>query len=198
MNDKRKNGNERRTEILQAALDIIAEHGLEQLTFAALASRVGISDAGILKYFSSKSDIIYEVTASFTNSLLKKVKLISTCDCSAIEKIDELFQMHRKALMQNFGVPRLIFAETVHLRDERVRQVIMRTQLQLREIIAKIITQGIGEGTIRSSIDIDSAAFTYQALIQFTVSQYLLKKDQADDESLFDRVKAYYMNSLLN
>jgi len=200
MNDKkiRKSGSERRAEILQAALDIIGEQGLGQLTFAALASRVGISDAGIIKYFSSKSDIIYEVTASFTESLLKEIKLMSIKDCSATEKIDELFRMHTKTLMNNCGIPRLVFIETIHLQDERVCHVITNTQLQLRLMLAGIINQGIEEGVIRGSIDVESATFTYLALIQFSVSQHLIKQEDADQEPSFDRIKAYFIRSLLN
>lgn len=54
----RKPTEERRRQIAQAALEIIAEDGLGKFTTAAIASRVGLSDGALFRHFKSKKEIV--------------------------------------------------------------------------------------------------------------------------------------------
>ena len=53
-----KPGGERREEIVRATLAILAEEGMHAWTTAALAKRVGVSEATLFKHFDSKDDIL--------------------------------------------------------------------------------------------------------------------------------------------
>lgn len=53
-----KPGEERREEIVRATLAILAEEGMHAWTTAALAQRVGVSEATLFKHFDSKDDIL--------------------------------------------------------------------------------------------------------------------------------------------
>lgn len=53
-----KSGEERREEIVRATLAILAETGMHAWTTAALAERVGVSEATLFKHFDSKDDIL--------------------------------------------------------------------------------------------------------------------------------------------
>lgn len=51
---------ERRTEIVEATLSILAEQGMHAWTTSALAERVGCSEATLFKHFESKDEILTE------------------------------------------------------------------------------------------------------------------------------------------
>ncbi len=51
----------KRQEILTAALDVIAERGCRRATNREIAERVGLSQAGLLHYFSSREEMYVEV-----------------------------------------------------------------------------------------------------------------------------------------
>lgn len=53
-----KPGEERREEIVRATLAILAEEGMHAWTTAALAERVGVSEATLFKHFDTKDDIL--------------------------------------------------------------------------------------------------------------------------------------------
>lgn len=53
-----KSGERRRREIVDATLAILAEEGMHAWTTAALADRVGVSEATLFKHFDSKDDIL--------------------------------------------------------------------------------------------------------------------------------------------
>jgi AcrR family transcriptional regulator len=66
---RRKRLERPREVVLQAALDAIAEDGLEAMTMAALGKRLGISGGHILYYFGSKDRLLVE-TLRWSEDLL--------------------------------------------------------------------------------------------------------------------------------
>ncbi|GAB3127356.1 TetR/AcrR family transcriptional regulator [Streptomyces calidiresistens] len=57
----RARGEERRGEILGAALEVIAERGYRGATLGTVAERVGITQQGLLHYFPTKESLLIEV-----------------------------------------------------------------------------------------------------------------------------------------
>ncbi|MEU0369146.1 TetR/AcrR family transcriptional regulator [Streptomyces sp. NPDC006283] len=54
-------GEERRAEILRAALEVIAERGYRSASLGAIAERVGLTQQGLLHYFPSKAALLVAV-----------------------------------------------------------------------------------------------------------------------------------------
>ncbi|CAL9615991.1 hypothetical protein SUDANB58_05740 [Streptomyces sp. enrichment culture] len=52
---------DRRAQIVTAALDVIAEYGYERTTQAAVAERVGLTQQGLQHHFPSKEDLFVAV-----------------------------------------------------------------------------------------------------------------------------------------
>jgi AcrR family transcriptional regulator len=52
---------ERRTEVLEAALALIAEHGVTGASLRKLASELGMSQPSLYHYFASKAELIEEI-----------------------------------------------------------------------------------------------------------------------------------------
>jgi TetR/AcrR family transcriptional regulator, repressor of fatR-cypB operon len=65
---------DKRETILQAALELIAEHGFHGAPMSAVAQRAGVSAGIIYHYFASKEDLIHalykEVETDFSHALL--------------------------------------------------------------------------------------------------------------------------------
>lgn len=65
---------ERRAEIVQATLAILAEEGLHAWTTAALARRVGVAEATIFRHFESKDEILTEALRYAAGELRRHVQ----------------------------------------------------------------------------------------------------------------------------
>ncbi|MDI3419835.1 TetR/AcrR family transcriptional regulator [Streptomyces luteolus] len=59
----RARSEERRAEIVRAALEVIAERGYRGATLGAVAERVGLTQQGLLHYFSTKEALLVAVLA---------------------------------------------------------------------------------------------------------------------------------------
>jgi AcrR family transcriptional regulator len=56
-----KRSGHRRTEIVQAAMAVFAEHGYANGSLSAIASRIGMTHAGVLHHFGSKEQLLVAV-----------------------------------------------------------------------------------------------------------------------------------------
>jgi len=70
---RHKSRAERRSEIVEATLAIIAENGVHAWTTSALAQRVGVSEATLFRHFASKDEILSEAVRHLAETLGQRV-----------------------------------------------------------------------------------------------------------------------------
>jgi AcrR family transcriptional regulator len=70
---RHKSRAERRAQILEATLAIIAEEGFHAWTSAALARRVGVSEATLFRHFASKEEMLSEAVRYQAETLRQRV-----------------------------------------------------------------------------------------------------------------------------
>lgn len=164
----------RRAQIIQATLDIVGEKGLDALTTAEIARRVGVAEATVFKHFRSKIDILREATGAFRTRLLGMAQAIAQAEIPATAKLEDLLRLQLGLLERNAGVPRLVFGEHLHLKDGIVRENIRECLAGFRLVLMAILSQGVREGNYRDDIDYDMAATCYIGLVQTTVFRWIL------------------------
>src|SRR3546814_13940791 len=71
----------RRSQILEAAAELFSESGSAGTSIAAVAARVGISDAGVLYHFPTKEQLLLGVLGRYARSEERRVgtECVSTC-----------------------------------------------------------------------------------------------------------------------
>ena len=69
---KRLSTEERRRQIAEAALRIIAEQGLRKFTVAAISEEVGLADGTIFRHFEDKDDIVLEAVKRLEETLVQQ------------------------------------------------------------------------------------------------------------------------------
>jgi len=61
--NRQARGDQRRQEILDAAVELFSQRGYRGTGISALAERVGLTDAGVLYWFGTKERLLHEVVA---------------------------------------------------------------------------------------------------------------------------------------
>jgi len=70
---KKGEGQQRRTEILDAAKQLFVEHGYNATTIRRIAGQVGISSTGLYVYFPDKNAILAEICNATFESLIEEL-----------------------------------------------------------------------------------------------------------------------------
>jgi AcrR family transcriptional regulator len=154
----------RQEQIKKAVLHIIAEKGLHSLSTRNLALEVGISEGAIFKHFASKRDIILGIMHDVQIDLMLELRTITLSASTAEEKMLRFLCKHVRYLIENNGITILLFSEAAHLNDKALKQNLNNIISEQKSLIAKIITDGIAEGTFDKTLPIDDLASIYMGI----------------------------------
>ena len=144
----------RRTALLQAAFDVVAEAGFEGLRTRAVALRAGVNIATLHYYFPSKQHLI-EGLAQFIGA--KFVTLHGRpphpSGLSALDRLRQEFSDGRFYL--NHHPEMLLVMQEFALRGKRdpeVQKTVDQMNAHWRDGIARMVRAGVAEGTFRDDI----------------------------------------------
>jgi AcrR family transcriptional regulator len=156
----------RQEQIAQAALAVVAQHGLQKLNVARVARRIGLVPSAIYRHFRSKDDIIDAVLHLVRERLLDNVNAVSAEAADPVEQLHRLLLRHVRLIRENHALPRIVFSEEVYGGRPERRRVVFQTMQAYLDRVGEIVAKGQAAGAIRSDLDPGTAAVMFLGLIQ--------------------------------
>jgi AcrR family transcriptional regulator len=168
----KKNTRIRKQEIVQAALQIIGEKGMRDLTITEIASRAGMSGANIYRHFRGKQEILAAIGDFIGEAVLGKAIRLAAGEKKALDKLNAIFRSHVALIAATPGLPRFIFSEEIHLGDRQLAAGIAGRIAQYVEILSALIAEGCRTGEFRPDLAPRETAITLLGMIQFTALRW--------------------------
>ncbi|MEQ1662590.1 MAG: nucleoid occlusion factor SlmA [Thiobacillus sp.] len=136
--EARKPG-ERRLQILQTLAAMLQEPQPEKITTAALAARIGVSEAALYRHFSSKAQM-YEGLIEFIEQTLFGLIARITADTPApLDQVEAILVMLFNFAEKNPGMTRVLIGDALVHENERlqkrINQLHDRIEAQLRQCL---------------------------------------------------------------
>jgi AcrR family transcriptional regulator len=98
MNGYKRRTEEKKQKILQAALELFQQHGLNKVTIRDIAAQAGVSHVTIYKHFRDKNDIMRQVIKTRSLLILEELRQVMEANIPLEEKLNKLiFQRARIA-----------------------------------------------------------------------------------------------------
>ncbi len=161
---KRQNTGVRQEQIKRAVLDIIEKEGLARLSTRRLAERVGISEAAIFRHFRTKQDIILGIMQDVKNGMVGAMRAAAQQDKPADKRLFELMCAQVKYILANRGMNILLFSEAAHANDSVLKKELRAILASQKELVVKVIKDGIEEGLWRDLMNAEDAATVYMGI----------------------------------
>ena len=163
---------------IQAAVDLLKEHGYRALTTAAVAKRAGASTASLYRRWPTKRALVSDIARSLTLSALGNI------DTGSLEgDLRELIRRKRR-LLSRVGTPLLLMlAEATYdaeLRDILEPEVIGVTVERLQSVIERAAARQARPVPSRDVLRILSLAVIGSQLVSHALSQ--AQTPQHDDD----------------
>ena len=174
MSSTRESTELRRRQIVDAARRIIATRGTDALTIREIAKEVGISDGDVYRHFENKRDIILLLIEDIERTLLKAVERASHEKNKPLASLSNVLKAHLSYVEQRRGISLIIISETVRSADSDLRQRMFKVVDQYICRIEELLAHGVELGQVRKDLDINTAAFTFFALVHGTVTLWAL------------------------
>ncbi|KAA3610067.1 MAG: TetR/AcrR family transcriptional regulator [Calditrichaeota bacterium] len=166
---------ERQEQIIKAAIELIAENGIQQLTIKNLSKKIGLAEGALYRHFDSKVDILLGILTMFKanrTSTLEKIKSSEKSD--ALTKLESLFQQRFAQFTANPSITAVIFSEEIFQNDKRLSERVYSIMLESQAVIKEVIEDGQQANQLRVDISAKQLSLLITGALRLIVTQWRL------------------------
>lgn len=163
---QRKSSEERKAEIVQTALDLMAEKGAGQVTAQAIADRIGIAQPTIFRHFKSRDAIFHSALRFVSGQVLGLLESGRSANSSPEQRLQKLLARQLGIVSRNRGLPRLLFSDRLHLEDPKLKQRVREVMGRYVEHVRGLIAEGQAAGCFHPEPDAQTSAEFVAATVQ--------------------------------
>ena len=189
----------RRQQIIDAALQTVAERGIRGLTISSIAQSVGITNSNLYRHFRCKDDVLIAILVMIEDNLKHIIVSAIGKNSSAVSCLEFIFFQHIDFLSRHHGIPRFVFSDEMYSCGSKAvmshLKYILRWYMQE---IRRIIILGIDKGELHKDIDTDAAVMAFLGLIQSTAFQWALFGFSFSLKKRGDKIWSIYRDGILS
>jgi AcrR family transcriptional regulator len=159
---------ERKSQILEAAIKVFARLGFHQSRMDDIAEQAGLSKGALYLYFKSKDAIVAALLEYFFTQEFKRLQALVEADqeSSVAEQVMALTHQLAEAMQWMSKVMPIAFEfYAIAGRNKEVQQFLREYYQNYRGVLARLIGRGIEQGEFRA-VDAQAAATTLVALYE--------------------------------
>ena len=177
MHKKPKNlsADERRAVTVEAVIDLAAEQNPGDITTAAIAKRMNLTQGALFRHFPSKDAVWQAAMEWVAERLLTRIdKAIMQAAESPLIALEAVFMTHIEFVVEHPGVPRMLFGELQRSEDTPAKRMVRTLLAGYGERLTMLIEAGKAKGELALEVETAAAATLFIGTIQGLVMQSLL------------------------
>ncbi|MFD1362197.1 TetR/AcrR family transcriptional regulator [Lentibacillus salinarum] len=182
-------------QIIEAAVEVIAENGYHASQVAKIAGKAGVADGTIYLYFKNKEDILVSVFEEKMGQFIEKIANAIRDKNNAVEKLYTLIEMHFRQLSEDHH---LAVVTQLELRqsDKELRLKINHALKPYLAVIDDIIKEGIEEKVFRDNLNIPLVRQMIFGTMDEIVTNWVMKEQKYDLTSQTPDAHAFITDGL--
>ena len=175
---------ERQDEIVKAAVDLAATHGMDNVTTQGIADAIGVTQGAIFRHFPTKDTIWIAVVHWVRARLLSVIDRAASQASDPLDAVRRIFFAHIAFAEKNPALPRLLLTTNPQLK-RLTRELLDGYEAKL----ARLLADAKALGLVRSDLDEEAAATLFIGIIQGLVIRVLVMGPR---KSLSDEAKRLF------
>ena len=168
---------ERRAATVEAVVCLAAEQNPSDITTAAIAQRMGLTQGALFRHFQTKDAILQAVMSWVSERLLVLVDKAAEDAASPVAALEAVFMTHVDFVSEHPGVPRMLFGELQRPGETLPKQLAQTLIHRYGERLRHLLEAGKAQGELHATLDVNAAAVLFIGTIQGLVMQSLLAGD---------------------
>ena len=192
MSPKIVNKEEKKQEILKAAMKMFAQNGVVNTKMTDIAAAAGIGKGTIYEYFRSKEDIFADAYGHIFLETEKRIGNVLESRISPEEKLRKLMNVTIEEFLvgdggEFAGIMMSFLSEGVRNKNERIMEIIDLKKIysEYRIMISGILEEGISRGQFRD-MDTHVAASVIIGAMDGILLQYIMDRNVFSPEKAIE------------
>jgi len=162
---------ERRAVIVETVLALAADGNPSEITTAAIADRMGLTQGALFRHFPSKDAIWEAVMMWVSERLLERADQASLSASNPLEGLEAVFSAHISFIAEYPGVPGIFFGELQRSEESPARKQARVLMEKYGGRILRMLDTGKEAGLIDEQVESRVAAGLFIGMIQGLVLQ---------------------------
>jgi len=156
---RRMKAEDRKRQIVEATLDLIAKRGLRGATMASIAASVGVRQASLYTHFRSRREILLAALDAVYEKVYASRETRSTEN--TLERLREMCDHHLElwATQGERHHAHQLLEFVAGARSEGLREILAQKHLESIEQFAQVVREGQKEGKIPKHVDPEQVAW---------------------------------------
>ena len=148
--DKTKTLTRRQAEIVDAALKLIAEQGIQHLTIRNLSAAIGVTEAALYRLFPGKTEIIQAMVSRFEEDVddIGELRGWAAIEAALVRRTE--------LVLAKPDLARVVFAEELFKDSPETEQILHGMMQRHYKIMEQHFQEAVEDGVIRADIPMDT------------------------------------------
>ena len=183
----------RRAVTVEAVIELAAERDPGEITTAAIASHMKLTQGALFRHFPSKDAIWEAVMEWVAERLLARVDRAAAQAASPVAALQAVFHTHVDFVTEHPGVPRMLFGELQRAEAAPAKRLARALLERYGERIRRLLEAGKAAGEVSAALEIEAAATLFVGTLQGLIMQSMLAGDLLRMRGDTPRVFAIYL-----
>lgn len=176
---RRLRADERRAVTAEAVVELAAEHNPSDITTAAIAQRMGLTQSALFRHFPTREAILHAAIAWVTERLFARVDSAAQDAPSPLAALEAVFQAHIDFVSEYPGAPRMLLDELQRSGEALPKRTAQTLIHPYGERLRRLLEAGKAQGQLDAELDLKAAAVLFIGIIEGLVLRSLLTGDVA-------------------
>ena len=187
---------QRRAVTVEAVVALAATQNPSEITTAAIAKHMQLTQGALFRHFPSKEAIWQAVMEWVAERLLARIDEAAEGIDSPLAAMEAIFMSHVEFVVEHPGVPRMMFGELQRTDASAAKRMVQTLMRRYRERLQRLLARGKSGGEMSTALDEEAAATLFIGMIQGLVMQSLMAGDVARMRRDAPRVFAIYRRGI--
>lgn len=187
---------ERRVIIVETVIKLAGEQNPSDITTAAIAEHMGLTQGSLFRHFPNKNAIFEAVMEWVAEHLLSRIEEAIHAQPSPLKALENMFMAHVDFITEHPGIPRILSGELQRAEETRPKQIVQTLLHRYGEHLHHLLGKGKACGELDQELDSDAAATLFLGTIQGLIMLSLIAGDANQMKNKAKKVFVIYQRGI--
>lgn len=164
----------RQQQIVDVAIELIAEGGIQQLTMNNIALQIGISEPALYRHFTNKKEILLTILGQFRRHSEFHARHASFFETSGLVLLETIFFEYINQFLRSPALASVVFAEEAFKSETDARQEMLSIMKLVHDTITEVVGRAQERGELRADLPDHHLALTFLGSLRLLAKHWAM------------------------
>ena len=188
---------DRKHQILQTLAQMLENPAGEKATTAALAARLGVSEAALYRHFSGKAEMFEGLIEFIEQTLFALINKITGDEKSGLRQLEAIMGVMLAFAQKNRGMTRVLVGDALVNEHDRLQLRINQLHDRLEAALKQALRFGVSQREFAQEVDITAQANLLMSFITGRWHQFAKSGFKRDPVELWPKQWRQFMEGVI-